>query len=54
MERLADQFGNSAGVVYLHDPFRQGAKHLAKINFLKGFAILLIASNLANEQNHRR
>ncbi|MNG08121.1 hypothetical protein D3C84_914580 [compost metagenome] len=38
----------------MDDPFCQGAEHLAKIDFLKGFAILLVASHLANEQNHRR
>ncbi|MND46572.1 hypothetical protein D3C80_374480 [compost metagenome] len=54
MEGLAEQFRNAPGVVDLHHPLGQRCVHGAEVDFLEGFAVALVASHLADEEDHRR
>ena len=50
---MADHFGHAVGAVDLRDPFRHLPVHSAVIDFLKGFALGVLAVDLADEQNQR-
>ena len=49
-----DVFRNARGVVDLRDPLGHLAEHAAVIDFLEGFALDEVATDLTDEQDHRR
>ena len=54
MKGVTDVFGYAGRIFDLGDPFGHLAEHAAVVDFLKGFALDLMAGDLADEQNHRR
>ncbi|MNI48417.1 hypothetical protein D3C73_1029780 [compost metagenome] len=48
-----DEFRNAAGVIDLADPFGKFGEGTSIFNFLEGFALLHVAADLADEEDHR-
>ena len=54
LKGLVDQLGDALGHVDLRHPFGERREHLAEIDLLKGFAVDLVARDLADQHDHRR